>query len=149
MADAPDDVVILHEEAPAAGAVIPEGVAVIGDERDDEDPLPKHAVPQPDGSVRLLLLHPVVLRWKRPNSDEIREERYDELHLHRLTGKDLMAVMAAGKGAMSVVCIGRSTRIPQARMNELFERMDGSDASAAAQVAMSFLAPGRKTGPSS
>ncbi|MEE9926456.1 MAG: hypothetical protein PBV01_24400 [Brucella anthropi] len=47
---------------------------------------------------------------------------------------------------MNVVAFSRSTRISQAIMNVLYDRLDAADITAAAQVLSSFLASGRKTG---
>lgn len=147
--DADDLVVVIGDEpgaAPAAAEPVPEGVVLVEDDRDDDDKLPKHAVLQPDGSVKLPLRFPVEFRWKRPSEDQVRTETYTELHLRRLTGEDLMAIQSTDKKSASAVAIGRSARMPQNRMNELFKRMDGSDAQAAGEVVSFFLSPGATTG---
>lgn len=139
-----DEIVILGDEPLAPGEPA-ERVPVIDDERDD-DVLPEHAELQADGSVRLPLLRPVVLRWKKSSSDQVRENRFDELVMHRFTGADMMAIQSNGAGSAAVAAIGRSARIALQRMKPLYELMDGADIQAAGQVCSFFLSPGRRTG---
>ncbi|APY14207.1 hypothetical protein BKD02_07920 [Brucella sp. 09RB8910] len=77
---------------------------------------------------------------------KVREEKYSELTFHRLTGADQRAISATSEDSMNVVAFSRSTRISQAIMNVLYDRLDAADITASAQVLSSFLASGRKTG---
>lgn len=149
MADiARDDrlVVDLTEEAPAAGAATApaEDVLVLGDE--GPDGLPAHAQRQADGTIILPLRHPVTLRYRRPNSDAVREEGVEQLHFHRLTGADMRAISAASQEAMAAVAIARSVRIAEGKFNAIYDRMDAADVTAASLVIGHFLGGGRKTG---
>ena len=108
--------------------------------------LPKHAIRNADGSVLLPLLYPVTLRFKKGSSGEVREEQFDELVMHRLTGADMRAITSGSAGTVIVIGIARSARINEGKMSALFDKMDGADANAAAQVVSFFLGSGRPTG---
>ena len=124
-----------------AGPADPEEVLLRED--DAEDRLPAHAVSNEDGTVTLPLLFPRSVKWR--TSGATREEVYDHLVFHRLTGADLRAVNAVTGEKMAVVAIARSTRISEMKMGPLYDRLDGADATAAMQVVTSFLGTGRKT----
>ena len=130
------------EEAPTAegGEVVTLAETAAG------ETLPSHAVRNADGSVTLPLFYPVTLRFKKGTAGEIREEVFEQLVLHRLTGADMRAITAAERGSMTVVSIARSARLNEGKMNALFDRMDGADVSAAGQVVGFFLSGGRPTG---
>ena len=96
--------------------------------------------------MRLPLLTPVTLRYRRSSSSETREETLAELHLHRLTGADMRAISAASKEAQAAVAIARSARISEAKFAAIYDRMDGADIGFAARVLEHFLGSGPKTG---
>ena len=113
---------------------------------DGAETLPENAALQPDGSVILTLRAPVVLRYRAPGAQSVQEETHEVLHFRRLTGADMRAITQAAAGDRAVLAIGRSAGIRPALMNLLFDRMDGSDVSAAGDVVGFFLGSGRKTG---
>jgi hypothetical protein len=138
----PVDIVI--ETDPAEDAP-DEGVVDLA-EADAGDALPAHARRNADGSVTLPLNFPVTLRFRKGSSGEVREEVFEELTMHRLTGADMRAIMAADRGHGVVVSIARSARMNEGKMSALFDKMDGVDANAAGQVVGFFLGSGRTTG---
>lgn len=141
-----DPVVIVDLDAPAASAPAPEPGVVVIAEGEGPDGLPARAERQADGSIILPLAHPVTLRFRRAGGEEVREEHYEQLHLHRLTGKDMRAVTAASREAQVVVALARSARIPEPKMNPIYDLMDGADAGDAMAVVAYFLGSGRTTG---
>lgn len=149
MADiAPRDEILvdLTEDAGAAVTAAAGPDVVVVAEDGDEAPLPKRAVLQDDGSIVLPLIYPVTLRFKRPSSDQVREESFDQLHFRRMTGADMRAIAAATAGAGSMVTLARSARIPEAKFSPIFDRMDAADIDDAFAVVSRFLGTGRKTG---
>ena len=108
--------------------------------------LPKGAVRQPDGSVKLKLAYPCTITYRRQSDQSKREEALEELHMHRLTGADMRAITAASSDKMTVVAIARSARMNEAKLGLFFDRMDAEDAAAAMEVVSGFLGTGRKTG---
>jgi hypothetical protein len=149
MADETDQHLVIDLDepgTPAAPDTVGAGVVQIADDGEDPDALPPQALPQPDGSVILPLRFPVTMQFRRRSSAEVRTETTTELHFRRLRGEDLRAMMAASNETKAVVAIARSTRISEAMMKPLYDRMDGADAAAASQVVMHFLGNGRPTG---
>lgn len=137
---------IIDEDGPITQAGT-DDADIVDEDLDPEDELPKHAVLNRDGSVSLPLHYPVTIK-SRKNGD-VKETEYTELRFHRMTGADQRAIAAASEEAQAVVSFGRSTRINQAIMNALFDKMDTSDVYAGARVIGNFLTSGRKTGPRS
>ncbi|MGO4558326.1 hypothetical protein [Mesorhizobium sp. 2RAF21] len=134
---------IVDEEAPIA--VDAETDAdVVDEDIDPLDRLPPHAKKNQDGSVTLPLKFPRDLQIRK--NGKVRTDRYERLVFHRLNGADQRAIAAAKEDDMSVVAFARSTRISQAIMNALFDKMDGADIAAGGQVLNSFFATGRTTG---
>lgn len=145
MADIPrdgDDVVELDGDQPAAPA--DPDVVDLAEGEDGAEGLPKTAVEQEDGTVLLRLAHPVRLKFKR--GGVVREEAFEELTFHRLTGADMRVIAQAEKGLMDVTAIARSTRMDQGKMNALYDRMDAADAVSCGRVVAHFLGAGTKTG---
>lgn len=132
---------IVDENAPVA---LPGAGADVVEDIDGGERLPDNAVANADGSVTLTLLYPQTLQIRK--NDTVRETKYDKLTFHRLNGADQRAIMAASNSMLNVVAFSRSTRISQAIMNALFDRMDAADIAAGAQVFNHFLDSGRKTG---
>ncbi|WP_152979827.1 hypothetical protein [Mesorhizobium sp. 1M-11] len=140
--------------AAASAAVVDEDAAVavrpalpadvVDEDVDPLDKLPPRAIPNADGSVTLPLLYPKELQIRKLG--KIRTDRFDSLTFHRLTGADQRAIAATSEETMSVVAFARSTRLSQAVMNALFDKMDGADIAAGGQVLNSFFATGRTTG---
>lgn len=134
--------IIVDEDRPAA---LPTAAAeVIDEDVDPLDRLPDHVTQNADGSVTLPLKFPQTLQVKKNGT--VRSDRYEALTFHRLTGADQRAISSASDEMMTVVAFARSTRISQAVMNVLFDRLDLADISAGGQVLNSFIATGRKTG---
>lgn len=138
-ADAPID-----EDAPAAIATSAEDVVDEDADLDPADRLPKHAVRNGDGSVTLPLKFPRKLTTKK--NGKVSEKSFEQLLFHRLTGADQRAIAAVSDEMQSVVAFARSTRLNQAVMNALWDKMDASDINAGGQVISNFFASGRMTG---
>jgi len=117
---------------------------VVDEDAGAHDKLPTHAVLNADGSVTLPLMFKRDLQIKKGGS--VRTEPFATLVFHRLTGADQRAIASASEDMMSVVAFARSTRISQAVMNALFDKMDAADLNAGGQVLNSFLSSGRRTG---
>lgn len=128
------------------GGAKPAELPVINESGEEEDKLPPHAVLQDDGSVHLPLRHPVVLKYKSTGSGEVREEKFAELVFHRLTGADMNAISNTGEARRSSMAFARSARMAPAKMNLLFDRMDGADVRAGSEVLSFFLGNGGTTG---
>lgn len=140
-----NEVDVILDADPEAAAETDDDAVVLQDGAGAEE-LPKHAIRNADGSVLLPLLYPVTLRFKKGSSGEVREEQFDELVMHRLTGADMRAITSGSAGTVIVIGIARSARINEGKMSALFDKMDGADANAAAQVVSFFLGSGRPTG---
>lgn len=125
--------------------VIEDGTAEIVDE--DIDPLaalPKSAKKNDDGSISLPLEYPVTILSRKDG--KVRDRKFEELTFHRLNGANQRAIASATDDMMSVVAFAQSTRINQAIMNALFDKMDAADISNGGRVLNHFLSSGRKTG---
>ena len=142
-----DDDGVVDEDAPAAASVSTALADDIVDEDADLDPadrLPKNAVRNGDGSVTLTLRYAQSIKSKRDG--KVSERRFDQLVFHRLNGTDQRAIGAASEEMQGPVSFARSTRLNQAVMNALWDKMDLADISAAGQVLNNFFASGRTTG---
>ena len=140
-----DDVV--DEDAPATSSVSASLPADVVDEDADLDPsdrLPKNAVRNGDGSVTLTLRFPQAIMSRRDG--KISERRFEQLVFHRLNGTDQRAIGAASDEMQGPVSFARSTRLNQAVMNALWDKMDLADINAGGQVLNNFFASGRTTG---
>lgn len=147
MAEADDAVVVLDEDGGPAGTRGDDvGVPVLREDKEPAGGLPKGAKELDDGRVRLPLLYPVTLRYKKPGSDAVREETYGELVFGRLHGADVEAIAASGSSAFLVTGIARSTRMHVAKMKLVFAQMDARDINAAARVFDHFFGSGQTTG---
>ncbi|WP_026379362.1 hypothetical protein [Afifella pfennigii] len=134
----------IDEDAPVVLAKTDDEVVDEDADLDPLDRLPAHARRNVDGSVTLPLLYPTELRTKKDG--RIRERKFGELVFHRLTGADQRAIAAASEEMQSIVAFARSTRLNQAVMNALWDRLDGADIAAGGQVINNFFASGRRTG---
>ncbi len=132
---------VVDENAPVT---IPGSDADVVEGVDANSGLPENAVQNLDGSVTLTLLYPQSLTIK--GTDSTRTESYATLTFHRLNGADQRAIASASDAMLNVVAFARSTRMREAIMNKLFDKLDAADINAAAQVLSSFLNSGRKTG---
>ncbi|HEV2501604.1 MAG TPA: hypothetical protein VGV39_00925 [Mesorhizobium sp.] len=132
---------VVDEDGPASIAT---DADIVDEDIDPLDRLPPHAKKNGDGSVTLPLKFPQDLQIRK--NGKVRTDRYEQLVFHRLNGADQRAIAAAKEDDMGVVAFARSTRISQAVMNALFDRMDGADIAAGGQVLNSFFATGRTTG---
>ncbi len=149
MANANDPVVLIDMTEPGdagdpatAGA---DGVVVVAEDTAVGEELPSNAALQSDGSVILKLRYPVTMRWRRSSSDQVREETHAELHMHRLNGAAMRAIMSAGQGHAVTTGIAKSCRMQQAVFDKVYDMMDGADAAAAARVFSFFLDGGTPT----
>ena len=141
-----DDEIVNEDEgtSPASGTPLADDVVDEDADLDPADRLPKGAVRNADGSVTLELRFPRTIKSKK--GGKISETVHDRLVFHRLTGADQRAIASASEEMMSVVAFSRSTRINQAVMNALWDKMDGADLTAGGQVINNFFASGRTTG---
>jgi hypothetical protein len=128
------------DEAPAP---TPE-VETLPEEGEAPDPAGARAPPDGRGGLSLRNTGGGTLRTRA--AGDVREEHYEELHFHRLTGGDMRAIAAAEPGSRGVVAIARSARVREGLMQRLYDRMDGADAIAASQVVAHFLGTGQTTG---
>lgn len=135
---AEDDVVELPAEAAAADDVVREDAPAASG-------LPERARQNEDGSVSLTLLFPTTLRTQR-GGETIREERFEELTFHRITGADLRAISAASKESGLTVAFTRSTRLNPAIATKLFDKLDAADAGDALAIVGFFSGTGGRTG---
>lgn len=139
-----DDVDVVDEDRAGTMPAAARDRDVVDEDIDPLDQLPAHAIPNEDGSVQLPLKYPRTVQVRKEG--KVRTDEYDSLTFHRLTGADQRAIAAASDGSMSMVAFARSTRINQAVMNALFDKMDAADIAAGGQVLNSFFATGRTTG---
>lgn len=117
---------------PAAGATV-----VIEEEGEDKKTkLPARAIRNEDGTITLPLLAPVTLTVK--NARGTKEERYDEIVFHEMTGLDLRLVAQAPAEKQTIVALARAARISTQRMDALFDQLKAKDVTAATAV-ISFL----------
>ncbi|WP_417436597.1 hypothetical protein [Hoeflea sp.] len=133
---------VIVEDGPVAIETGEDGV--IDEDANPLDKLPKHAVKNDDGSVTLPLYEAVTLRTRKDG--KIRERVFEDLRFYRLNGADQRAIAAAEDKDMAVVSFARSTRINQAVMNALFDKLDASDINYAGRVLNHFLSSGPRTG---
>lgn len=117
---------------------------VIDEDVNPLDRLPEDAVRNSDGSVTLPLCYSVTLRTKK--DDKIKERVFAELIFHRLNGADQRAIGAVSDEHQIAVSFARSTRLNQAIMNALYDKMDLSDIARAGRVINFFVSNGPKTG---
>jgi hypothetical protein len=113
-------------------------------EAEDTVSLPRHAIERPDGTIELPLQHPVTLKFKK--GAQVREESFETLLFHPLTGADMRVITAQPPDAITPTAIARSTRIHEGKMNAVYDRLDARDAVAAQACVMHFLGGGRPTG---
>jgi hypothetical protein len=139
-------VVDLVEDTPASAAHGGDAeVVVLSDDGEARTGLPARAAQQEDGSVILTLRFPVVLRFRRNGSDEVREERVDALRFHRMTGADMRAISAASRDAAMPVMLARSARMAEGKLTPILDRMDAADVDDAVAVVGSFMGSSRFT----
>jgi hypothetical protein len=117
---------------------------VVDEDVNPLDALPDDAVRNADGSVTLPLHFPVAIRTKKDG--KVKEKAYRELVFHRLVGADQRAIAAVSDEHTTVVTFSRSTRINQAIMNAIFDKMDLADVARAGRVLNHFLSSGPRTG---
>lgn len=150
MAADPHAVVIELDDAPApharSGSPGDPDVVTVSEDGAAADGLPGHAIRHPDGSVELPLHWPVALKFKRPSQPEAREERFDRITFHRLTGAHMREITGADKRDAMPLTLALSARMPRAKMDAVFDRMDASDALACITVVSAFLGTGPATG---
>ena len=135
-----DDVVVVIGDTTVAEDEL---VAV---EEDAAPELPKRAALQPDGSVMLTFRFPRMVKRSAGNGAAVREETFEQLHMHRLNGADMRAISTAVEGSRAVVAIAKSSRLHEAVIKVLYDKLDAADANAASEVVGYFLDTGRKTG---
>lgn len=131
--------VVLDEETGAPGA------DVVQEDVEQPKGLPERARLNADGSVTLELRYAKALRLQRAG-ETIREERYDRLVLHRLTGADLNAIMATSAETSMAVAFARASRLKPAITKRLYDELDGADAADVGAVIAFFMGRGERTG---
>jgi len=138
-ADADESVIELPAE-PAR----PDDDVVIEDIQPERD-LPKRAVQNPDGTVTLPLRFARSLKVMR-GGETVREERFEEVRLHRMTGADLASIASASADSQMAVAFTRATRLNPAIASKLFAKLDAADAADAGAVIGFFMGSGGRTG---
>ncbi len=106
------------------------------DETDDAI-LPSGCEKNEDGSVTVNLLYPKTVTIR--SNGAVKEELYERLTFHRMTGKDLNAIRAASDATATVVTFQRLTRIRPSVMSVLFDRLDAKDVTRCGAVINTFL----------
>jgi len=140
--DRDPDLVHLDDPAPAGGNE--PGVVELADDGDDDAKLPPQAVQRADGTICLPLRTPVTLKFKR--GADVREETFSEFVFHALNGADMRVITARPATSMTATAIARSTRLPEGKVNAVYDRMDARDVNAAERCVMHFMDGGRPTG---
>ncbi|MHC2481344.1 hypothetical protein [Rhizobium leguminosarum] len=135
-------VVDLDRPAALSGSTVDS--EVIDEDVDPLDKLPKEAIRNADGSVTLPLFDKVTLRTKKDG--KVKDRVFTELVFHRLVGADQRAIAAVSDEHQVVTSFARSTRLNQAIMNALYDKMDLADITRGGQVLNHFLKNGPKTG---
>jgi len=143
----------LDEDMPLSGAAVVDedrpvaaqdrGSDIVDEDANPLDKLPEHAIQNDDGSVTLALAFPKTLLSRKDG--KVRERKFEELTFHRLTGADQRAIAGATEAMQSVVAFAQSTRLNQAVMNALFDKMDAADIADGGRVLNHFLTSGRKS----
>ena len=134
------DLVDLGVEGKGTPAADP-NLVELRDEAEDEDALPDRAVVMEDGTIELMLLHPVTLRFKK--GETTREESFDTLRFYPLTGADMRVIQSQAKDSLLPTAIARSTRIHEGKINAVYDRLDARDATAAQRCVLHFLGSGQ------
>jgi hypothetical protein len=134
---------IAVDEDSSIGAVLADD-DVVDEDLDPADRLPKKARKNADGSVTLALLYPRKVISKKDG--KVREREFAEIVMHRLTGADQRVIAGVSDDLTAVIAFARSTRLPQAVMNVLFDKLDAADINAMGQVLNHFFGSGPKTG---
>ncbi|RFB91764.1 hypothetical protein B5K08_15815 [Rhizobium leguminosarum bv. trifolii] len=137
----PHDIVDVDAPVPLNGKRDPD---VVDEDTNPLDRLPDDAVRNADGSVTLPLHEKVTLRTKK--NGEIRERVFTELVFHRLNGANLRKIGATSDENQVPVTFACSTRLNDAVMNALFDKMDQFDIARAGRVLNFFGTNGPKTG---
>lgn len=106
-------------------------------DEDDDTILPAGCEKNEDGSVTVTLLYPKTVSVR--SNGAVKEERYERLTFHRMTGKDLNAIQSASAATSSIVTFTRLTRIPSRIMTVLFDKLDGKDVTRCGRVINTFL----------
>lgn len=135
-----NEVVIEDETLETANAVLPEAVVIETEDGEDlgKAELPDRATLNDDGSVTLKLVKAVTLRIKTGAGKE-RDEVYDALTFHELTGLDIrLASQESDEIKRTIVFLARATRMSTARMNVLFDRLSSRDVKGATDVVSYF-----------
>jgi hypothetical protein len=117
---------------------------VVDEDVNPLDTLPKDAIRNADGSVTLPLNYPVKITSRKDG--KLKERVFNELVFHRLVGADQRAIAAATEEHQVVTSFARTTRLNQAIMNALFDKLDLSDVTRGGRVLNYFLNNGPKTG---
>ncbi len=133
---------IVDEDGPGRGAKRDDDI--VDEDVNPDDKLPSHAIQHKDGSVTLPLAWPQTIVSRKDG--KVRERKFEELTFFRLTGADHRAIANASQENMSIVAFARSTRINEAVMGRLFDKMDAADITDGGRVLNHFLTSGRKIG---
>lgn len=137
---------IVDEDDPVAAPLTIDHDAgeIVDEDTDPADRLPKNARKNADGSVTVTLQFPRKVISKKDG--KVREREFSEIVMHRLNGADQRAIAGVSEDLMPVISFARATRLPQAVMNALFDKLDMADIAAMGQVINHFLGSGQKTG---
>ena len=145
MTDAQQDDVIELDD-PVHDDIVDPNVVVLREDGATDEGLPDAAVLQDDGSIKLTLKRPVRVRFRNGSTGVEREEITSELVFNRMNGADMLKIGKRGTDKGPVPAIAVATRINEAKVLAIFERMDAADAVAAIGVIGFLLPSGRRTG---
>lgn len=136
-----NQVVVLDDEAQPAPDT---GLVVEGDV--ERDTLPEGLLADGEG-YRLALRRPVVVKFKGATGD-VREERFTDLPLRRLTGGDLRAMMVSDRKDGALLLLELATILtPASRVKAVIDRLDAPDLRRAMVVVAFLSGISPQTGP--
>lgn len=153
----PSDIELDLDETTGAAGAAPRDVIDPGVDLDESRPEADDGAKLPTGAVllegaetyagaavRWPLRFPVRLTIKNAGGT-VAAETIDAVTMHRLTAADMDAALNSGRDSQKVL-IQRSTRLPMTRVAKVYEKMDGADIAALAEIVNFLLQGGRKTG---
>lgn len=106
--------------------------------------LPQGVTLNSDGSVTVPFSSPVTLQVKS-SSGTVNARAYDAVTLHRLTGKDMMAIQSVNQEKSALVAMARSARINQMVFKAIYERLTDYDIVRLGQTLAFFMTNPPKT----
>ncbi|WP_308719188.1 hypothetical protein [Komagataeibacter xylinus] len=128
------------DDAGEAGVVVDETRP-----KDATRELPEGAEKLDNGTIRLILSTPVVLRVK--TQDGVQDVPYNEVTFHPLTGSQMLDAIGKGNAAKTTQALMVSSlRIVSTRADAIVRNMDARDFFKASKIIQVFTGSGQKTG---